>query len=375
MKGSARRRSVHPLAWWAWGASLALAAMQTGNPNPFLLLLIGAVACFVVASCRGNEPWSRSLAFFLKLGAVVIAIRVAIEIVFGRRGVPGHVLFALPRVPLPSWAAAVSIGGDVTLESVVTAFVLGLQIAVILVCFGAANSLVSPYRLLRCLPRVLYEAGVAVTVALSFTPELVETIGAVRQARRLRGIPTRGLRGMRGIAVPVLEGALDRSVQLATSMDARGYGRRPETPGATTGWATAAVGAGLLLAVIGVYGVVDAGSLFGLGLPTMAAAVVLCALGLALGGRRRQRSRYRPDRWGANEWLITGSGLCALGAMALAHALAVPGVVVSFTPLAVPPLPLLPVAGILMAAVPAFLVPARRPSAALPRHELEAAVA
>jgi hypothetical protein len=102
----------------------------------------------------------------------------------------------------------------------------GLQLAVILLCFGAANSLASPYRLLRSLPAVLYETGVAVTVALSFTPELVQSIGIVRQARRLRGIPTKGLRGMRGVAVPVLESALDRSLQLATSMDARGYGRR-----------------------------------------------------------------------------------------------------------------------------------------------------
>ena len=145
-------RRSHPLAWWAWAACLAVSAMQTLEPNPFLLLLIGAVPCFVVASCRGNDPWSRSLAFFLRLGAVVIVIRVVIEIFFGQRGVPGHVLFTMPRVPLPSWAAGVSIGGDVTLESIVTAAVLGLQIAVILVCFGAANSLVSPYRLLRCLP-------------------------------------------------------------------------------------------------------------------------------------------------------------------------------------------------------------------------------
>ena len=110
-------RPVHPLAWWAWAACLAVSAMQTINPNPFLLLLLGAVACFVVASCRGNDPWSRSLAFFLRLGAVVIVIRVVIEIFFGERGNPGHVLFTMPHVPLPSWAAAVSIGGAVTLES------------------------------------------------------------------------------------------------------------------------------------------------------------------------------------------------------------------------------------------------------------------
>jgi energy-coupling factor transport system permease protein len=368
------RRPVHPLAWWAWAACLAVAAMQTTNPNPFLLLLIGAVTCFVVASCRGNDPWSRSLALFLKIGLVVIAIRVAIEILFGQRGVPGHVLFTLPHVALPSWAVGVSIGGAVTLESILTALVSGLQIAVILVSFGAANSLVSPYRLLRCLPSVLYEAGVAVTVALSFTPELIETISAVRNARRLRGIPTNGLRGLRGIAVPVLEGALDRSLELATSMDARGYGRRNRM-GHAHALAVGTTGVGLLLAAVGVYGVIDAGSLFGLGLPIIAVAVVLCALGLTVGGRQMDRTRYRPDRWGSQEWAIVGSGLAAVGSMAAAHALDVPGMSVSFVPLAVPPLPLLPVAGILVAALPAFIVPVRRGATAPARSELGAAVA
>jgi energy-coupling factor transport system permease protein len=375
MSSTRPNRPVHPLAWWGWAACLAVSAMQTISPNPFLLLLLGAVACFVVASCRGNDPWSRSLAFFLRLGLVVIVIRVVIEIFFGQRGNPGHVLFTMPHVPLPSWAAAVSIGGAVTLESIITAAVLGLQIAVILVCFGAANSLVSPYRLLRCLPAVLYEAGVAVTVALAFTPELVETIGSVRRARRMRGIPTSGLRGLRGIAVPVLEGALDRSLELATSMDARGYGRRGDAAGRARRLATGATVAGLLLAAVGVYGVTDAGSEFGLGLPLLAVAAVLCAVGFVARGRRLQRSRYRPDRWGAAEWLIVGSGLVALGAMALAQALQVPGMVVSFQPLAVPPLPLLPVAGILVAALPALVVPSRRPVPASPRQELEAMVA
>jgi energy-coupling factor transport system permease protein len=349
--------------------------MQTTDPNPFLLLLIAGVACFVVASCRGNAPWSRSLALFLRIGLVVIVIRVAIEIVFGQRGVPGHVLFTLPHIPLPAWAAGVSVGGAVTLESIITALVLGLQIAVILVCFGAANSLVSPYRLLRCLPAVLYEVGVAVTVALSFTPELVVTVSAVRQARRLRGIPTSGLRGMRGIAVPVLEGALDRSLQLATSMDARGYGRRNETASATRRLAIGSTATGLLLLAFGVYGVIDAGSLFGLGLPLVAVAVVLCGVGFAAGGRQMQRTRYRPDRWGVPEWVIVGSGVIAVGTMALAHALGIPGMTVSFVPLSVPPLPLLPVAGILVATLPAFVAPVRRSAESSVRPKLGPAVA
>src|SRR6202161_1162825 len=96
-----RRRSLHPVAWWLWAAGLAICAMRTANP--FLLFLIGAVACNVVANCRGHAPWARSLPFFLRLGVLVIVIRVVIEIFFGQRGLPGHFLFTLPRVPLPSW--------------------------------------------------------------------------------------------------------------------------------------------------------------------------------------------------------------------------------------------------------------------------------
>jgi energy-coupling factor transport system permease protein len=363
------------LAWWVWAACLAVVAMQTLNPNPFLLLLICAVACFVVASCRGNEPWSRSLGFFLRLGVVVIVVRVVIEILFGQRGLPGHILFTLPQVPLPWWLAGVSIGGPVSLESVLTAFVQGLQIAVVVVCFGAANSLASPYRLLRCLPAALYEAGVAVTVALSFTPELMESIAAIRQARRLRGIPTKGLRGLRGVAVPVLEGALDRSLQLATSMDARGYGRRETTRSIVRRVATTVTVIGLLLAAIGVYGVIDSSSLFGLGLPIITLAFAFCAVGMAVSGRRSTRTRYRPDPWGLPEWCVTASGLIALTAMLVAHALNLDGIVVSFYPLAVPALPLLPVAGILVASTPAFVVPAPRPSSARAPAEVEAVAA
>ncbi len=355
---AAARRPLHPMAWWVWAASLAVCAMRTNNP--VLLALIGAVACFVVSACRTNAPWSRSIAFFLRLSLVVIVIRVGLEILFGERGVPGHVLFTLPRVPLPSWAVAVSIGGAVTAESILTAFVEGMQIAAILLCFGAANSLASPYRLLRCLPAVLYEAGVAVTVALAYTPELVQSISDVRQARRQRGVPAQGLRGLRGVAVPVLESALDRSLQLATSMDARGYGRRASMAPRVQRAAAAATVGGLLLAAVGVYGIIDAGSLVGLGLPILAVSAVLCGVGMAVGGRRSTRTRYRPDPWRWPEWAVTGSGLLALVSMTIAHAFDVPGLTVSFTPLAAPPVPVAAALGLLLGALPAVVTPTRQ---------------
>ncbi len=305
------------MAWWAWAAGLAIC---DADNNPFLLALSEP---WPASSCRPPQqsPWSRSFAFFLRIGVLVIVIRVVIEILFG--SVASRTwLFTMPQVPLPSWAAAVSIGGAVTLESIVNAAVEGLQIAVILVCFGAANSLVSPYRLLRWLPAVLYEAGVAVTVALSFTPELVETIGSVRQARRIRGIPTRGLRGMRGIAVPFWRARSTarcnwprRWTLGATAGDTDGNASRrspAEPPSAASCWPQS----------------VSTGS----SMPARSSAwdcpsspPLRCSVRSALpSGDGAARSRYRPDRWRQPEWLVVGSGLVALVTMAIAHALRVP---------------------------------------------------
>ena len=111
----------------------------------------------------------------------MIIIRLFIQVLFGDR-VPGDTWFSLPSLPLPHWAAGVTIGGPVTAQAVLGALTQGLQIAVILACFGAANSLASSFRLLRCVPAGLYEVAVAVTVAVSFTPQVVLSISRVRDA-------------------------------------------------------------------------------------------------------------------------------------------------------------------------------------------------
>ena len=207
-------RSLHPLAWWLWALALGAAALRT--TNPFLLGLLVAVAWLVVAARHPNAPWARSFGSFVRLGVAVMVVRLLLQVLFGLR-LPGHVLFTLPSADLPHWAAGVTLGGPVTSEALVSAFSEGLQLAALLACVGAANSLASPYRLLRSMPAVLYELGVVVTIALSFAPQAALSAQRVRDARRLRGRPHRGLAGLRGLAVPVLETALRRWTAAATA--------------------------------------------------------------------------------------------------------------------------------------------------------------
>lgn len=348
------RRGLHPLGWWLWAGALAAGAMRL--TNPLLLGLVFSVVAYVVSARRTDAAWARSFSFFVRLGAVVVVLRVVLEVLFGQR-LPGTVLFTVPSIDLPAWAAGVTIGGPVTVEMVLNGFTQGLRLAVVLACFGAANTLASPYRLLRTLPAVLYEAGVAVTVALSFAPQVVMAAGRRRETRRLRGRSSKGLGALRGIALPVLEGSLDRSVALAASMDARGYGRHADLSPSVRRVAIASTALGLLAICGGVYGVLDSGAPSGLGLPLLGLGALVCAVGLVARGRRTPRTRYRPDAWGWPEWVTVASGLAALVGILIAARVDAESVTMPLYPLEWPAVPITAVTGALLGLLPAWVAP------------------
>lgn len=350
--------TVHPGAWWVW--ALGLAAVSGRTSNPLLLGLVAAVAGYVVVRCRTAAPWAAAYGMFLKLGLIVIGIRVLFHVLIG--GITGPtVLFTLPQAPLPDWAQGVRLGGPVSAEGLLHALYQGLQLAVLLGCVGAANALANPKRLLKTLPAALYEVSVAVVVALTVAPQLAVAARDVRRARQLRGDPARGRRAIRTLLVPVLEDALDRSLTLAAAMDSRGYGRTAGLPRRTRALTSALVVGGLVGLCVGAYGLLDASAPGVVGLPALLAGGALAVAGLRVGAARVRRTRYRPDRWTPTAALIAASGVVALAATVAAEMMGV-GLVPPTVPLELPELPLLPAAGVLAALAPVALV--RRTEAA-----------
>ncbi len=356
---ASRSGALHPGAWWLWALGLGTAASRT--TNPLLLALLIAVAGYVVAARRTSAPWARSYGAFVRLGLVVLGIRLLFAVVLGSP-IPGsHVLLTLPEAPLPDWAQGVRIGGRVTAEGLVFAAYDGLKLATLLICVGAANALASPFRLLKSLPGALYEVGVAVVVAMTFAPQLIADIGRLRAARRLRGRPDKGLRGLLQVGLPVLEGALERSVALAAAMDARGFGRTTPVSAALRRTTGALTLGGLILVCAGTYGLLTAdGS--GYAPPLLGAGVAAVLAGLRLGGRRSPRTRYRPDVWGARAWLVAGSGAAVAAAMIWAGSAYTEALRPGVVPLVAPELPLWTAAGILLGLLPALVAPVPPPA-------------
>ncbi|WP_329598704.1 energy-coupling factor transporter transmembrane protein EcfT [Streptomyces pseudovenezuelae] len=352
---SARPAPLHPGAWWLWSLSLGIAATRT--TNPLLLALLVVVSAYVVATCRRPTPWSHSYSAFLRLALAVLLVRLLFTVVLGSP-IPGtHVLVTLPELPLPDWAQGIRLGGRLTAEALVFALYDGLKLATLLICVGAANALANPHRLLKSLPGALYELGVAVVVALTFAPHLIADVQRLRAARRLRGRPDTGVRGLLQVGLPVLEGALERSVALASAMDARGYGRTAEVPPGVRSTTTALTLGGLLGVCAGTYGLLTAeGGTYGF--PVLLTGLAAALAGLRLGGRRTPRTRYRPDRWNARSLLVAGSGAAVAAAMFLASVTDPVALHPGVVPLVAPVLPLRPAAAVLVGLLPAFLAPA-----------------
>ncbi|WP_328401180.1 energy-coupling factor transporter transmembrane protein EcfT [Streptomyces sp. NBC_00390] len=349
-----RSNALHAGAWWVWALGLAVGASRTANP--LLLGLLVGVAGYVVAARRTDAPWARSYGAFVKLGLFVIAVRVVFSVALGSPIAGTHPLLTLPEVPLPDWAQGVRIGGRVHAEQLVFALYDGAKLATLLICVGAANALANPARLLKSLPGALYEAGVAVVVAMTFAPNLVADVFRLRTARRLRGRPTGGIRAVAQIALPVLEGALERSVAVAASMDARGYGRTAEVPPAVRRTTTVLTLGGLLGVCAGSYGLLAAaGAAYGV--PLLITGLLAAVAGLRLGGRRSVRTRYRPDRWGVRSWLVAASGVAVAALMIQANVQDPQALHPGVVPLIAPTLPLWPALSVLIGLLPAFVAP------------------
>ena len=341
-----RRDRLHPGAWWLWALLLAAAASRT--TDVLLLALVCAVAWVTVVT-HGGEGSGKVFRLYVLVAVFVLAVRIVFRVVLGGGGA-GDALFTLPQLTLPDWAVGIRIGGPVTGAELTAGLADGARLATLIVCVGAANALADPRRLLRSLPLALHSVGTAVVVAIGLVPQLIASTMRVRRAAALRSVKSRRLR-LRRMVGPVVDDAVSRTLSLAVSMEARGFGQplgvaaRPIFALTMVNLTAVAVGLYLVLARSGPIGPV-----------LLASGLAGAAIGLRSAGRRRSVTIYRKLQWGRAEWGVTLLGLVVLGAITLVGRFD-PGVL---HPVGLAGPPLIATLAVLAAAAPAFLMRGRQ---------------
>ncbi|MFM6980576.1 MAG: energy-coupling factor transporter transmembrane component T [Micrococcales bacterium] len=267
-------------------------ATLTGSP----LYLAAAIAFSLLAMSlfRDKSLRARSLGFYIALASSVVLIRVTFRILFNQPDLSQKTVFDFPRISI---ANLFSILGPVSDLSLHAAAIDGLRLAAIILAIGMANTIANPRKLLRSTPGALYEIATAAAVAINLAPQLVESLHRVRRARSLRS-KTKGFKAFRTIVIPVLEDAIDRSLSLAASMDARGFGRQEPQSKVQALTTRSITIAAILLLAIGSFTLL-ASNFQTLAWVSIGLGMSLLVVTFKLQSKRQLRTFYRPEKPGA----------------------------------------------------------------------------
>jgi energy-coupling factor transport system permease protein len=198
----------------AWSASSLFVILSTTNPAYKVIVL--AAALTVLAAGAGLRRIRALLVAVLLIGIFATLLN------FVSAHLGATVLFTLPaQIP--------ALGGPYTLEAMVFGAVGGITIAAAILSAAPFSLLLDSHEVMDALPAPLSRTGIAIAASLNLVPAVATSFTQVTDAQRLRGWKPRGPRSWMEVLVPVVLTSVEGSIQLAESMEARGFGSGART--------------------------------------------------------------------------------------------------------------------------------------------------
>jgi energy-coupling factor transport system permease protein len=228
---------VSPAPAAALLAALAAAALLADRVASVAVI---AAVLFVVClfGPRGRRKLYLAGALVSGLGVFVVTPFVAT--------VGWHVIWSGPTVPVLGQL-------DVTREELHNGLFQGLRLSAVALAFAAYALLLDHDRLVQS-ARFARRSVLAIALATRLVPTLERDAAGLVEALRGRGVEVTGVRGRGRMLVPLLAGSLERSLNLAEAMEARGYGRPGATRALQASWGVAeqaALAGSVLIVAIG----------------------------------------------------------------------------------------------------------------------------
>ncbi len=300
----------HTTTWLLWLLAALLPAMLTKNPFYLVILLLAVAVDY--STIGHSSPTVSSWSAFLKVGLVLAAFSALLNPLSVHYG--DTTLFTLPRATLKAGGAVfLELGGRITLEALIYGLANGLSLMAILLVFATFNALVNHHRLLRSIPAFMYQTGAVASIAIAFVPQMATSLQEIREAQMIRGHRFRGIRDLLPLFMPLLTSSLERAIQLAESMEARGFGGSiSRVDRGRELIHKLSIALALLALLIGAfwYSYSSAGRWVG-GLLAVG-GVLLLGWTLRAMGRRVERSRYRRELWRRRDTLVSAASLLSL---------------------------------------------------------------
>jgi energy-coupling factor transport system permease protein len=286
-------------AWMVW--AVAAMAPELIGRHPLVIAEI-LVIVIIVRQAWAADIERAGLGWFLRLGAVVLAISVLFNVLTVHAG--DRVLARLPE----GWPV---IGGPLTANALVYGCVSAVALFTLLLVGVTTGALLSWMDLFHLLPRRLAPIAVAGSVAWAFLPRTATAFHQIREAQMLRGHRLRTGRDLLPLIVPLLAGGLERSLTTAEALEARGFGasmRHTGEPRHPSWLPRVGLVVALVALIAGAYCLLVGYGLVAIALLVVGSGVLTATLVLpARDGRSVARTRYREAAWRRHDTIVSAS--------------------------------------------------------------------
>jgi len=211
-RGLARRQ---PAAIVAYVGALTLAALILMNPLQVTALLALCLVLLVAAD-RGRAAWP-----YLKTGLYIGGFLAIVNPLISRSG--ATVLWQLQLGPFHV---------PITIQGVAYGVATALRIIAVITAFALFNLVLDPDDQLGLMSRLSFRTGLVISLACRLLPVFSRDAARISNAQRARGVELDAGRRRARVAarVPLLAAllaqSLERAVDVAASMEARGFGAR-----------------------------------------------------------------------------------------------------------------------------------------------------
>lgn len=196
-----------------WIAALFLAPLAVVAftfANPVVLAGAGVAACLAGVLSGAGGSVGTPLRWSVGLALMVIVVNGLVS----QRG--ATILWRFGEFPVVGEV-------DVSLEALAEGAVLALRIIVSLLVFAVWSACVDPDRVLRAIRPFASRSALTATLVSRLVPMAAADGARMAEAARLRG-PAAAPLGRAAIARRLVAGSLDRSVDIAATLELRGYG-------------------------------------------------------------------------------------------------------------------------------------------------------
>jgi energy-coupling factor transport system permease protein len=198
---------ARPAAAIAYLGALALVAFVYSSP----LVLVAAILAIALAGFAAGA--GRAVRASLRLAIPLLVLMVAVNALVTHRG---------DTVLIRGWEVPVLGNTDVTLESLAAGATIGLRVVAVVVAFAVYSACVDPDGVLRTLRPIARRSAMTAGLVTRMVPLALTDGARLREAAALRG-PAAEPVGRADLARRLVEGSLDRAVDVAATLELRGH--------------------------------------------------------------------------------------------------------------------------------------------------------